>query len=376
MRAKFRVAACVLALGGGAADAVAQAADGMYDRVAVVSGFETRGYEFDPGIGTKSIWQWNLPVAVVAPLGRSVSVDVATRYASATLETYAGPSETLSGFTDTQLRLLFTPARDRLVASVSLNLPTGQHTLAPTQFTVAGSIGSNYLSFPVPNFGTGFGMTGGLAYAQHAGAWNLGFSGSARYVGTYSPFAGDTVSYTPGVEGRFRIGADRLLGQSARVLLGFTVSTFSTDVYSGTTGIVGLSYAPGTRFITDLTFVRVLGRSTLSFTGWDIYRDAGTGTNGPNPDTQENVFNVELRLSDPLSSRLSIEPLVGYRQWNPADYLGGRLGSAGMLLRLVAGRSVSLNLTGRYEQGWIYDRSTGRADCTGYAASLFARIGR
>jgi len=348
----------------------------MYDGVAVVSGYETRGYDFDPGIGTKSIWQWNIPVAVIAPLGRSVSFDLATHYASATLETYAGPSETLSGFSDTQLRLLFTPARDRLVASVSLNLPTGQRTLAPTQFTVAGSIGSNYLSFPVPNFGTAFGMTGGLAYAQHAGAWNLGFSGSARYVGTYSPFTGDTVSYTPGVEGRFRVGADRLLGRSARLLVGFTVSTFSTDVYSGTTGIVGLSYAPGTRFISDLTLVQVLGRSTLTLAGWDIYRDAGTGTNGPNPDTQENVLDAELRLLYPFSARLSVEPLIGYRQWNPADYLGGRLGSAGMLLRVAASRTVSLNLSGRYDQGWIYDRATGRAACTGYGASLFARLGK
>ena len=277
MRVPLGITVAGLAIAGGCGRLQAQASDALYARFNAVSGWELRGFTFDSGVGTKSVWQWSVPLVVVAPLGRKVSLDLTTHYANGRLETYAGSTETLAGFTDTQLRLIYTASRDRLVGSVSFNLPTGQHTLSPSEFAVAGAVGSNYLSFPVSNSGIALGVTGGLAYAQRAGTWNLGLSGSVRYLGPYSPFATDTVSYTPGVEVRVRGGADRLLGASSRLLLGLTVSTFSTDVYSGTNTLVAGSYAPGTRFIGDLTLVRVIGRFTVTLAGWDLYRLAEIG---------------------------------------------------------------------------------------------------
>ena len=96
----------------------AQGSDALYARVNLLSGWEVRGFTFDPGIGMKSVTQWNVPVVVVAPLGRRMSLDVSTYYVSGTVETYDGGTQTLSGMTDTQLRLLYTLSRDRLVGSV------------------------------------------------------------------------------------------------------------------------------------------------------------------------------------------------------------------------------------------------------------------
>src|SRR5712692_4314029 len=216
----------------------AQASDALYDRFNALSGWDFRRYSFDPGVGIKSISQWNLPLVLVTPVGRSLSVDLTSYLVSGRVETYAGTKETLSGLTDTQLRLLYTLRRDRAVASLSFNLPTGQHSLSTGGFQVSGAVGSNYLSFPVSSFGTAFGMTGGLAYAQRVGEWNLGVSGSLRYLGSFAPFSNDTLTYSPGLEGRVRAGADRLLGQKARLLLGITVSSFSTDVYSGSNAVL------------------------------------------------------------------------------------------------------------------------------------------
>ena len=235
-------------------------------------------------------------------------------------------------------------------------------------------MGSSYLSFPVSNSGTAFGVTGGLAYAQRAAGWNLGLAGSVRYLGSYSPFSNEPVSYSPGIEARVRAGAERVLGQRSRLLVGGTVSTFSNDEYTGASALVSGSYAPGTRFIGELAFVRVLGRSTLTLAVWDFYRLAGSSSGVSSPDTKENVLNGELRFTYPIVPRLRVEPMVGFRQWNPSDYLGGRLASGGVRVQAGLTDRLSASAVGRYDTGWIFDRSSGRASLQGYGVSLFLRF--
>src|SRR5574341_510438 len=104
-----------------------------------------RSYSFDaptsPAFITKSTSQWRVPFVAVAPVGRRLSVDLTTNFASSRLETDAGTA-TLDGLTDTQLRAVYTVSRDRLVTSLSVNLPTGQQDLTPEEFQVAGALGS------------------------------------------------------------------------------------------------------------------------------------------------------------------------------------------------------------------------------------------
>src|SRR5260370_9393578 len=109
----------------------AQASDALYARFTAITGWELRGYSFDPGIDTKDVSQWNLPFVVVAPLGRSLSVDLTTRYAVGQIETYSGRSATLPSFTDTQARFLHTLRHDRLVVTAAVTLPTGDTGRAP-----------------------------------------------------------------------------------------------------------------------------------------------------------------------------------------------------------------------------------------------------
>jgi hypothetical protein len=354
----------------------AQASDALYDRFNALSGWEYRRYAFDPGISLKSISQWNMPLVLVTPVGRSLSVDLTSYLVSGSVASYAGTKETLSGLTDTQLRLLYTVRRDRAVASLSFNLPTGRHSLSTSQFQVSGAVGSTYLAFPVSSFGSGFGVTGGLAYALRLGEWNLGVSGSVRYLGAYAPFSNDTLTYSPGLEGRVRAGADRLLGQRARLLLGVTVSTFSTDVYSGSNAVLSGWYSPGARVIVDAALVRVVGRATVTALAWDFYRRAGLANGTSNPETRENVLNAELRVARPVGPRLQLEPMVAFRQWSPADYRGGRLYSAGVAARYGINDRLSANLSGRLDTGWVYARDRGFATLTGSGFTLWVRYQR
>ena len=68
--------------------------------------------------------------------------------------------------------------------------------------------------------------------------------------------------------------------------------------------------------------------------------------------------------------------MVAFRQWNPSDYLGGRLTSGGIVVRAGLSGRLSLAAAGRYDAGWIFDRASGTADLKGYGVSLLLRFER
>lgn len=352
MRIRLGFAAAALALAGPLA---AQGTNALYPSSSALGGFEYQRYGFDTSYAARSASQWSIPVVVVAPLGRQASVDLTTHYAHT--EFTSSGTISYSGFTDTQVRLLYTIGQQRAVASLMLNLPTGKHSFSTNQFPVSTAISSNYLSFPVNNLGTGFGVTTGLAYATPAGSWNIGLAGSVRYQASYHPFTSDTFNYNPGLEGRLRFGADRLIGERGRFMFGETFSSFSTDQFSGTSSFVSQWFNPGARFITDLGYAYSWGRTSLTLGAWDYYRMAGSasvaGTGDSTlSDTKENVFNTELRLARQLSPRFTIEPLVGFRQWNPAGGTAGRLYTVGANARFGLSDQVSGVASARFGSGW------------------------
>jgi hypothetical protein len=360
-----------------AAPAVAQSSDALYARFTALTGWELRGYSFDSGLTATRVSQWRIPVIAVAPVGRKVSVDLYANFASSTLETIAGTS-TLSGLTDTQLRVLYTLQRDRLVASASFNLPTGQRELNNEEFNVAGSVGSNYLSFPVSSVGTGFAATGGVAWAQQAGSWNVGLSGAFRYQGAYTALADSSagVEYTPGSEFRLRAGADRLLGTRTRLLLGLTFSTFSTDEFTGTGLVQSGRYKPGPRLIGEFGLARQINRGTLTIVAWDYFRTAGDTNSATDPRTEENVFNIEARWTQPVAPRVQIEPSLGFRQYSLKDYRGGRMLNGALGARFGLTESLSAQVVGRFDSGWVYAPGFTITDFTGYGLTVFLRYQR
>jgi hypothetical protein len=367
MRTSFALAAAFFLT----APLAGQGATALYTRWNGVSGFEFQTYHFASGLGVQDATQWSMPLVVVAPIGRQMSLDLTTHVAHSSIS--GASSVTFSGLTDTQLRLLYTLGRDRAVASISLNLPTGARSVSTNQFQVASAIGSNFLSFPVSSLGSAFGVTGGMAYAIQAGSWNVGLAGSLRYTGSYQPFTDQNLSYNPGLEGRLRAGADRIIGQRSRLLLGLTFSNFSTDQFSGTGSLVSGWYRPGSRFIGDAGYAYTWGRTTLAFAAWDFYRLAGRTTTGSSPDTKENIFNAELRVGRQLSPKVVIEPLVGFRQWSPGDYRGGRLYSFGINGRLGLTDRWSAQASARIGPGWVYEPTRGRGDVTATGISIFVR---
>jgi hypothetical protein len=366
-----RSVALIAAALAAAAPLAAQRSDALYSRFNALSGIELRAFSFDTGLSVERASQWHLPIVFVTPLGRRLSLDVSASYVGSSITRTGGAEETIQGFSDTQLRLLYTVQRDRLATSLLFNLPTGQHSVTQSQFAVSGAVGSNFLSFPVSGLGTAFGVTGGVAYAARAGSWNIGFAGSVRYLGAYEPYSDTAFTYTPGLETRLRTGFDRLLGARTRILVGITGSTFSTDEYGQLD-----SYKPGTRIIGDFGLVHVAGRTTLTLVAWDIHRLAGQLADSAIAETKENVLNLEARVGLRASGRLRLEPTVAFRQYNPAGGLGGRLYSGGLMAYLGLSDQLMAQVGGKFDSGWVIGQAGGFATLTGFGATLLVRYQR
>jgi hypothetical protein len=309
----------------------------------------------------------------VAPIGKRLSVDIGASYAITTVVRPGGGSESFSNFTDNQLRGSYVIGNDAVVASVMVNLPTGEQTTTLRKFNVASSASSNFLLFPVNSYGSGFSVTPGLAAATTVGDWNLGAAASVRVSSTYSPFsdtASKAVKYQPGVETRLRAGVDRLVG-SSRFSLGFTFSTFSNDELRG--GSFGNGqFDPGNRFLVDAGLLSPVRGGTVGVYVWNYYRSA-SGSSG-SAGTKENVFTGGLSGSFPFSPKVSLEPVAEVRLWSPESGTGSLFG-AGTALRVEVGPHVSLVPGARVDFGSVRSGSAASSSITGWDLSALIRYG-
>jgi hypothetical protein len=337
---------------------------------AASGGAELRQYRIGPRDARQTIRQVAVPVGAVLPFGR-LTVDVGTALASSSLEDEAGQEHTVSSLTDTQVRGSLTFGRDLLVVTLLLNLPTGLDRASAEDFAVLGAVSSSLLAMPVNAHGNGFSATSGVALAVPAGSWNLGIAGSIRLSGSYTPYvdASGPFSYQSGVEGRARVGVDRLIGRS-RATAGFTYSTFGTDEFGSGSAVTGF-YKPGERWLAEGSLASPLGRSAaLLLVGWHFRRTDG--------DSLGSVVGNHEELTG-AGAILRVDLAAGARLEVGADARTNRLGrgtaylvGGGIGLTLGLARGLSLAPSVRYDRGRI-EPPDGSLTVTGVGASVFLR---
>ncbi len=324
----------------------------LYPTPSAVTGVEVRQYGFDSKSPIDHVRQIAVPIAVAVPLGRRFSFDIGTWYASTNVKSDQG-DDTFSSLTDTQLRLAYTFGADAVVASVVVNLPTGKNTTTQAQFGTAAGASSNFLLFPVNSYGSGTSVTPGLAAATTLGTWNVGLAASVRWSAEYQPFsdtAVEEIDYKPGVEARFRLGVDRLVGRS-RLTFGGTFSTFSNDEFTdGAVGGTGSStYSPGNRFLIDASLVSPAGSGSVAVYAWNYHRVASSTTGFG---AKENIFAGGVSGSFPMGTKMSFEPMVEARLWSPESGKGSLFG-AGTGLRIQLSPAIAFVPSGRVDFGSI-----------------------
>jgi hypothetical protein len=339
-------------------------------------------YDIAAPIGTK-IRQLAVPFAVNVPFGSRANFDIAGAYASVNVDFDNGqPSEAISGLTDTQLRANFSLGQDFIVFTAGLNLPTGKSTVSEKELLAAGFIGNEFLAFPIPSMGTGFGGTGGIAIARPVGEWNFGFGASMRYSAEYEPYrfnyetvdddgvvtdtVQESIRFQPGNEYRVRVGADHgFLG--GRLAGGLTYSKFGEDNVGG-----GTVYSTGDRYIGEAGYSRTLRGVDYIVSAWNLFRGEGirAGSRAPS----ENITNAAFSAGFDMGG-VRIEPNVEMRMWYSEQHYLGKLALIGLRNRLsFAGLELYPSAT--YAIGTMTANDQSKPSLSGYRASLTGRFAR
>lgn len=259
-------------------------------------------------IGGARLRELVLPVGGGVWLG-PLSLDANTAYAHAVLERGAERSE-IQGFTDIVARAGLRLVRDRARILLSANLPTGESSLTPATVPVAAALSTDLLALPVRSFGSGAGVTAGLALVQPLAGWTLGFVGSYRLGSAYEPFlpaagAGGT-EFRPGNELRLHAVFERHPGRWGVRLAG-SWSRFGEDEASGVA-----FFRAGDRFLAEAQLDFPLGRGAGSLYAWSLQRASGQ-LRGSSAATElaaarRSLEGAIARLAVPLGQALVANP--------------------------------------------------------------------
>jgi hypothetical protein len=320
-----------------------------------------------------TISEFAFPIFVQIPVTQRLTFDVGTSFAQARVEETGTTKtvSTISGLTDTQIRGNLSLGTDFVILTAAVNLPTGRSTVGLDQQRAAGLIGSDFLSFPISNMGTGFGGTGGVVVARPVGEWNMGFGLSVRHSAQYDPFdatGGQALHYQPGNEYRARVGVDHPVG-TGRVTLGVTYSTFGNDELAGSI------YNTGNRYFSQIDFNNSLGAGRLSLSAWNLFRTRGTLADSSLLD-HENISNGAVAYGIPVGS-IVLEPNVEGRAWMQVGAATSYLGTFGVRLQIPAG-GMSIVPSAGFSVGQIAAQtptSVGTtASLTGFRGALAIRL--
>ena len=259
-----------------------------------------------------TISEMAIPLYAVMPMTQMITFDIGTAFASAKLTNSnggQGSSSSISGLTDTQLRAIINLGGDAVVLTGSMNLPTGQSTVKPAEQAAAGLIGNDFLVFPISSLGSGFGGTGGVAFARPMGDWSVGAGVSVRRTTAYSPYedsTGKSLRFAPGNETRARIGFDHPFG-TGRASIGFTYSKLGNDQ------LVTSIYNTGDRLLSQAMLSSAAGSGDYTLSAWNLFRMSGTQVDG-SASSRELITDVSAAYGHPVGEG-RLEPVVDVRTW-------------------------------------------------------------
>ena len=324
-------------------------------------------YKIEAPVGV-TITELAIPFAVTVPFGSRLNFDVSSAYASSKVKFASAKTQEISGLTDTQLRANISLGQDFIIFTGGLNLPTGQTTVPDSQIEAAGYIANEFLSFPIPSLGTGFGGTGGVAVARPIGEWNIGFGGSVRYSAEYEPYkSGSTaIKFQPGNEYRLRVGVDHgFLG--GRVATGLTYSKFGDDAAGG-----GTVYSSGDRYVAEAGYARSLHGIDYTISAWDLFRAEGIRANRRAP--TENITSALVSAGFDMGG-MRVEPNIETRIWYSEGTYLGKMATIGLRNRIGVG-GMDFYPSAAYAIGTTTAGDGSTPSVTGFRASLTARFSR
>jgi hypothetical protein len=311
-----------------------------------------------------------VPLAVDLRLMRNLDVRIASAFAQGTL-TRADGESTLSGVTDTEVRLTLGVRNDMLRVSAVGLLPTGVAELTPEEMDVAGVVAADLLPFAISNWGTGggVGLSAAAAVPLRDGT-ALGLGAGYVLAREFEPVAETSFAYRPGSQLHVRAAIDQSVGASGKASVQLVFQRFGTDEAGGTNiyqagdrmQVVGsYAFAAGTS-ASGIAYAGYLRRSTGEYTTVAIVTPA-----------QDLIYGgVGFRL--PVGSLVLLPTIDGRVLGNEDGIDQGFTMSAGVGAEIPLGSARLVpQLRGRY--GSLTVRSGQESGFTGVDAGLSIRAG-
>jgi hypothetical protein len=335
-------------------------------RLMAATGLEYQRYTFsEPSVlGAHSISVYAIPLDAAVPLVGRSRLEFHGAYASGTLTRGDGTETTLSGLTDSQLRIALPVGNDRMGATLQAValLPTGRETLTNQEADLAGILASDLLSFPIVDWGSGGAVGLDLSGARAVGRGSIGLGASYLVARQYQPLS--EFHYRPGNQMRLQLAADQNVGPASKLTLALQYEHFDTDERDGTN-----LYRAGDRYQAMGSFAFAVGSasSVILYAG-GIERGAGAALVDGVPVYPRQQLLLVGSGGRVRAGRVTLVPRVDFRRVNASgDLPDGYIPSAGGSVELPLG-PVVLSAGARGQFGKV-----GSSDANGVSYSLTLR---
>ncbi len=284
-------------------------------------------------VGDGALTELVFPVAASWRLA-ALRFDANTAFAIADYE-QDGVESSLSGLTDITVRTMLPLLDDRARVIVAANIPTGTKTLSEDELPVAAILTTDILALPVRSFGSGAGVTTGLALARPTGSWVLGGIVVYRVGSAYEPVTGSQTApaseFRPGSELRVRLAAERPTQAGVAWRVAGSWSHFGSDRADEEDVFIR-----GDRIMAEGAAEFPVGRGAGSLFAWNLYRSESEMRIGATaePAPASNLAGLGGQLSWPFSRALTVRPRAvilvqtGEEGFGGGDGWMARLGAA------------------------------------------------
>ena len=333
--------------------------------------YEQYTFEEPAQAGLEQLTLVTVPLGVTRTLSHGLSLTVRSAWAQGEVLTAGGETLSLSGLTDTAVRLAWNPG-GTLQLEVTGYAPTGQATHDDVESMVAGIIAADLLPLQISHWGTGGGIATSASIARNFGKLGLGASAAYRVTREFEPVDGDEFQYQPGNELNVRIAADYTLEGRRKLSIRVGLRQFDEDVVNGES-----LFQTGDRIEALATYsFPVSLRAAGAVYGSFVRRDQGTFLLGRGGEVEaQNLFLAGALARVPAFGGF-FTPRVDARAFRPGEGPGeGYVVGAGGSLEVPVNPSLTILPSGTYRIGSV-DLLGGDATAfTGWQAGLVIRYG-
>jgi hypothetical protein len=332
-------------------------------------GYESFTFRSPFAVGVDHVSLLTVPLGARVRVSDVVAFEVSSAWAEGRMQHSDATESTISGPTDTELRVLLGLAAGQFLITGIAQLPTGRETLSLPEADVAGLIAADVLPFRISNWGSGGGAGLNAALTRALGEFSAGMSVGYVMAREFAPLE-NSFQYRPGSQLSLRAAVDRTFAGAGKASLVVTMLRYAADQIDDSN-----LFQAGNRYEGVASYAFALGANNagIVYTGY-LHRNQGEFLGTAQLLPMEGLLFAGTGLELPTAAGL-IRPRADVRVLRRDDGIGqGYTASAGADLELTSGRFTFVpSVRGRF--GNILLRAAAQSRFVGFDVGLSVRFG-